>query len=214
MLLAFYPDVSAAALARARQERPDYFAGGTLGGSHGDKLFLPDGQIWDLIFAVDGGGIPRWQAIQASSGGGGGDDDRFPLEPGALVPLDEAQWPVPAPVPIFEPLVAGALIELGGAAGVLDSAQVGIGEHSSPLPLEQDFGVLVGGAAGGLDEQLRVLHLSDLGDVVGATNGTGAGISGNQADYTEPVPPELPSVTPDESLPGLPPGGDVPPEWP
>jgi hypothetical protein len=31
MLLAFYPAVSAAALARARSERPEYFAGGTPG---------------------------------------------------------------------------------------------------------------------------------------------------------------------------------------
>jgi len=64
MLLTFYPDVSPAALVLARRERPDYFAGGALGGSHGDKLTLPDGTVWDLIYDVENEtGDRHWQVI-------------------------------------------------------------------------------------------------------------------------------------------------------
>jgi hypothetical protein len=56
MLQAFYPTPSGAALAQARAERPEYFAGGELFGSKGDKLRLGDGRVFDCIFAA--GGLP------------------------------------------------------------------------------------------------------------------------------------------------------------
>jgi hypothetical protein len=49
MLRAFYPLASAADLARARRERPEYFGGGRLGGADGTLLELPDGRIYRVM---------------------------------------------------------------------------------------------------------------------------------------------------------------------
>jgi hypothetical protein len=93
MLLAFYPTVNASELARARRERPEYFAGGTLLGSKGDKLRLPDGRIFDLI--QNAGGLPgqqRWQVIEP----GPSVPEPWPLEAGPLTPIDVDRLPAAA----------------------------------------------------------------------------------------------------------------------
>jgi hypothetical protein len=71
MLLAFYPAVSPAAFAQARRERPEYFAGGSIIGSKGDKLQLPDGRVFDCIFA-SGGPLSgqRWQVLDVTNDDG------------------------------------------------------------------------------------------------------------------------------------------------
>jgi hypothetical protein len=70
MLRAFYPIVGRAALRRARSERPEYFAGGTLIGSSQTHLQLADGRIFDLILNE---GAPQgqtaWQALDVTDGG-------------------------------------------------------------------------------------------------------------------------------------------------
>lgn len=48
MLATFYPAGGPDALARARRERPAYFAGGTLTGPTGEQLRLPDGRVFDF----------------------------------------------------------------------------------------------------------------------------------------------------------------------
>lgn len=205
MLLTFYPIVSPAELARARRERPDAFAGGVLGGSHGDKMTLPDGRVWDLIYDVENAtGRRHWQVIQPGDGGGG--DPLFPLEPGPLTPIDEAQWPRPTPDLVFLPLVAGALAELAGDGPLLDTAQLRISEHASPAALEAVFGATIGPAAGGLDEQLRLMYLATPDDVLQTTQSHGGAIDANTHTYDEPVAPDVPIDNP-----GLPPGG---PEYP
>jgi hypothetical protein len=117
MLLAFYPTPSAAALRQARAERPDYFAGGTLIGSKGDKLRLGDGRVFDLVFAS--GGLPgqqRWQVIDVTNDPGSAGDP-FALEAGPLTPIDSTDvWPG-SPAPGFESYVAGELGALDGTIG-------------------------------------------------------------------------------------------------
>jgi len=49
MLRAFYPFATAAELARARRERPEYFGGGRLGGTDGTLLYLPDGRVFQVM---------------------------------------------------------------------------------------------------------------------------------------------------------------------
>lgn len=214
MLLAFYLNVSAGDLARARVERPDYFSGGTLGGSHGDKLFLPDGRIWDLIFAVDGGGIPRWQAIEATSGASDGAELLFPLEPGPFLPIDGAQFPEPMPAPLFEPLVAVHLGELAHTDDTLDGARLGILEHSSPDPLQHVAILTIDPADAAVADELAALHLSVPDTELATTTGSSGTIARHQADYTEPPPVELPPYDPGAPPPpGLPPpeGDPMPP---
>src|SRR6266487_3889747 len=103
MLLAFYQPASAANLARAFSERPEYFGGGVLIGTVGDALRLPDGTIWDLIFAVDGPETPHYQAIQPSGGTGDAGDLLFPLAPGPLRPLRRDVLPLRRAGDVFGP---------------------------------------------------------------------------------------------------------------
>jgi hypothetical protein len=214
MLLTFYPDVSPAALALARRERPDYFAGGTLGGSHGDKFTTPDGRGWDLIFDVENAtGQRRWQVLEVTNQGGG-DDAQFPLEPGPLTPIDATQFPPPQAGQVFEPIVAAYLDELAHAGDTLDGARLGILEHSSPAPLQHVFGETIDPADAALSAELAALHLSVPDTELATTTGSSGTIAQNQADYTEPPPADLPPYDPGQPPPpGLPPpeGDPMPP---
>jgi hypothetical protein len=49
LLAAFYPVVTPAHFALARQEHPDWFGDGVIFGSKGDKLRFPDGRQYDCI---------------------------------------------------------------------------------------------------------------------------------------------------------------------
>jgi hypothetical protein len=202
MLLAFYPDVSAAAFAQARRERPEYFAGGTIVGSHGDKLQLPDGHVWDCIFDVDNAtGQRHWQAIDVSDDGNIG-DPVFVLEPGPLTPIDPQAWPEPTPAPIFAPIVAAALRELGGSDTVLSTAHSTLTEAADPAALEAVFANTVPGADAELSGQLNALHYATPDDVLATTQSHDGAIDKNEAVFDEQPPPDL---APGPELPPAPP---------
>jgi hypothetical protein len=204
MLLTFYPIVSGGELLRARRERPDYFAGGEIIGRHFDALRLPDGVVWDLIFAVDGPGVPRWQAIQPGGGDGGGGDPAFALVAGPLDPIDVAAWPTRTREDVFLPLVADAIAALGGSDAVLDRALL----EGAGVLSDDTFGAVVNAELGGSDGILAgshwILDGADPSDEISATIGLDPRIDANDADYDEPPPPDMPDV-PD-------PGGTPPPD--
>lgn len=206
MLLAFYPAVSSEALARARAERPDYFAGGTLTGSHGDKMVLPDGRGFDLIFDVENaGGNRHWQVIE-SGGPGGEAPSPWPLEPGPLTPIDGTRFPAPAPLSVFAPLVAAALDELGDPDTGLHLVVDAITRASSPADLESSYAATIAGADGIIVGQHSMLNGIDPSDIVRNHDALGGTIDVHDHDYDEPIPPDPPGV-PD---PGPAPGPDVP----
>lgn len=133
MLKSFYPVVTIANLRRAQQERSEYFGGGALFGSCGEKLRLPTGQVWDLMF--DCGGLnAHWQAIEPGEGGGGGDDP-FSLEPGPLDVLELPEIVPPVPDGAFTQLVADAIRELGASDDILHQAGTVLVEANAPSGL-------------------------------------------------------------------------------
>lgn len=200
MLLAFYPAVSAAALALARSERPEYFAGAIVIGHSGDKFQLPDGRIFDVIFAVDGPAAGRrWQMLDVTLGG---PDTVFPLEPGPLEPIDPGPELSGFNSGTFEALVGGELDSLGGADGVLDNAAQRVTEGI-------EAGALIDGASTELDDVEQVAaeisharSAEELADVIGQVDGIGGAIDATEADYDEPPP--QPPVPQEPDLPGYP----------
>lgn len=188
MLLAFYPTPSPAALVQARAERPEYFAGATLIGHSGDKFQLPDGRIFDVIFAVDGPVAGRrWQMLEA--GPGGPDNNPWPLEPGPLVPLDEPAAPAPASTE-FEQVVAGAIDALGGSDTVLGAAATRVSDGAAALALV-DAG---GGELDDVDQVAAEIERSrsaqDFADIVGQVDGVAGAIDSTDSEYAE-APPDL-----------------------
>jgi hypothetical protein len=211
MLLTFYPDVSAAAFARARRERPEYFSGGTIVGSHGDKLRLPDSHIWDCIFDVENAtGQRHWQCIDVSDGGGTG-DPVFALEPGPLTPIDETQWPKPTPQPVFLPIVVDALDGLAGSDTVLGSAASTIAEASSGAAFDAAVSGAIDDGDGQRGAQLGAALGATPDDVLDSTTGSGGTIAGGEGDAEFAAPPYVaptsPGAHPDDRPPG---GGDHP----
>jgi hypothetical protein len=206
MLQAFYPVVGPAALQRARRERPEYFAAGDITGSEGDKLTLPDGRIFDLIFRVnDPFGQSRWQAIWLT-GGGTELDDPFALEPGPLVPVDLSAYPPSTYTPTFVPLIGSALLELGASPVVLDNASAALALHSSPAAFDNDFARAMDPADAQLAAEGFALNAADPSDVlihVGAAQKT---VDIEAGVFDEPAPPEM--------QPGPPPGPIEPPDRP
>lgn len=191
MLLTFYPIVSVENLRLARSERPDYFAGGTLFGSTGEKLRLPDGRVFDLI--VDASNPDpkrrRWQVIEA--GGAAGDPGLFPLEPGPFVLIDEAAWPRPNPQPVFVSIVAKAFGELDTADGMLGTAASTLVEASSPAALEAVFADTIGPAEAKVESSRNTLNVADPSDVILASGGTLPTIDAHEGDYSEPAPHDI-----------------------
>jgi hypothetical protein len=208
MLLTFYPIVSAAELRHARAERPEYFAAGELFGSKGDKLLLPDGRAFDLIFAA--GGLPgqqRWQVIEA---GPGGDGDGFGLEAGPLVPLDETGALPPLSDLVFESLVAGAIgdvVHLDGRMGDAASEIVAaVGEENVGPLLDEAFG----DAQSHHEQSSRSLEGVNPGELVDATDGLFRQID-SRVDELPAPPADIPENPPTD--PGPAPGPtDEPPE--
>lgn len=198
MLNAFYPAVSAAAFARARRERPEYFAGGTIIGTGGDKLKLPDGRIFDCIFAVDGPPSGRrWQALDVTNGGDG-PDDPFALEPGPLPFVDEDTPIFSGGDPSFESITAGGLDGLTGAAGVLDGAARDVVTIDSADRVERSYDADIVPALathesirGSLDEDNPI-------DVLNATNAQDPEIDQARVDYVEEPPADTPEPSPGE----------------
>jgi hypothetical protein len=140
MLLAFYPAVSPAAFAQARRERPEYFAGGSIIGSKGDKLQLPDGRVFDCIFA-SGGPLSgqRWQVLDVTNATASGSDG-FALEAGPLTPLDEQTPLASLTATSFEGIVADELSAFGDSDGLLHAAADAAARFDGSADLEQARG--------------------------------------------------------------------------
>ena len=207
MLIAFYPAVSVAALNQARRERPEYFAAGELFGTHGEKMRLPDGRVFDLIFDVDGP-RRRWQAIDVTNAPDA-PPESFPLEPGPLLPID-ADIIVPPPLePTFREFAAGDLAGIEGAGAALELRYNEIAAETDPRGIEgafadtaeqaiRDYGGLVAGA-----EQLNAA------DGINAANGLTEHVHDAQADHPDPD-----AVAPPNDLPNPEPPNDPPIDGP
>lgn len=208
MLTGFYPVVSVANLQRARRERPEYFAGGTLGGSKGEKLFLPDGRVWDLIFAA--GGLPsqmRWQALDVTHDTGG-EPNPFPLEEGPLVPLDELAPLPPIAGGSFVSLVADELEAFGDSDGQLARAGQDAIEGAARVTIEPAYDRLVAPAHERHAALRRALDRDDPADELEAAGLTRGVIDAAVSEYDEDPPDELAEPDPrdppreDEGPPG------------
>lgn len=204
MLTVFYPVVSSASLARAFAERREYFAGGRLTGSKGDKLTLPDGRVWDLIFAA--GGPPaarRWQALDVTEDGPA-PNDPFALEDGPLTYLDEELGTLPPIGETFEALVAGHLAAFGDSDGLLARAAVDVAEFDGARRVADDYDRTIVPALEGHANVGRALDGQDLGDELDAAGGAGEIIDATGPLYDDPPPADLPEPDP----------GDPPPDDP
>ena len=211
MLDAFYPTVSAAHLARARSERPEYFAGGVLFGSKGDKLKLPDGREFDLIFAAGGYvGQQRWQVIPA---GPGGTADGLVDEPGALVPIDVDALPMfPAPAS-FESLALAAIDDLNREGNIIDDKEADMRERSSTSAVDDSGTAELDQARASFEDEYRALADVDPADGITHANGMPLTIDDQQTQFpTEYDAPErMPTFTVPKPVPppadeGAPPG--------
>jgi hypothetical protein len=195
MLVAFYPAPTVAHLRRARDERPEYFAGGILFGSAGEKLRLPDGRVFDLIFDA-GGAAAHWQALDVTDSGPA-PDDLFPLEEGPLVPLD-AETPGPvAPVDSFAALVGAALGSLGPEDGVIAGAHQVLAEASSSDALLGSYSATVGAAEGALADELAAAGTIDTAGLIEASAAISDALEATDAEYD--VPPPRPALPPLQS---------------
>ncbi len=188
MLLAFYPVVSAAALAKARTERPEYFAGAVFIGHSGDKIQLPDGRIFDLIFAVDGPVAGRrWQVIEP---GPAGDADPWALEEGPLTPAEWLDAPTTGTAGTFEALVGGAVESLGGSDRVLEAA-------GNTVAASAASGALADAGGTELDDvDQAVAEIAGSRSAQDASGGGGT-IESTDSEYDEAPPePQMPSDPP------------------
>ncbi len=196
MLLAFYPTVSAAAFAQARRERPEYFAGGRIVGSGGDKLQLPDGRIFDYILAVDGPAAGRRWIMLDVTNDPGAPASPFALEPGPLVPLDEEFTLPPGAGPMFENLVAGELEAFGASDGQLHTASVAIVEFSGAALLEDAYEREIVPALDAHSAFASSLDADDVGTELEAAEDHGRIIDGTETEYDEDPPDDLPEPDP------------------
>lgn len=198
MLQAFYPAVSAAAFARARSERPDYFGGGVIFGSKGDKLRLPDGREFDCIQAAGGPPSGRRWTCSLIDPNAGGDDDPFALEDGPLAFVDEETVIFPGGDPSFESLVTGPLGTLDGAEAALDGSAEAIVAWDGADRVDGSYRALVEPATEAHKRIRAALDNDNPADVIAATNAHDGEIEGARADYVEPAPPDTPEPDPGE----------------
>lgn len=214
MLLTFYPVVTPANLQRARTERPEYFSGGILFGSKGDKLRLPDRREWDLIVA-SGGPVSgrRWQVLFIDPNAPVVDDP-FALEDGPLTPIDEQATLPPLEDHTFELLAAQHLEELGAVDGQLHRAAQTIIESDGATRIDAAYEQHIVPARAFHDATRRALDTIDPADVLEQTQAHGSLIEDGSGRYNEEPPPDLPDNLPgdmpDEGTP--PQGGGEPPK--
>ena len=207
MLLTFYPIVSMTALRRARQERPEYFGAGVLFGTVGEKLALPDGRVFDLIFDADGP-QRRWQAIDVTAGG---ETERtpWPLEPGPLTPLDpEATLPLPMPTH-FEPIVWFHMGDVDGAERGIEGAGSTVAGRMSSEAFDAAYEDTAGRAARALDQELAAIDGLNPSDKARNTEGLERRAEDTIQEYPNPEetapPPE--ESGPEKPMPRTGPGG-------
>jgi hypothetical protein len=214
MLLAFYPKPSGASLRRARAERPEYFAGGTLIGSSSTHLQLPDGRIFDLVFD-EGSARARWQVLYDDPNDPGGDDgDPFALEQGPLDFVDETIVIFPDVTDPFEGLVSDALRPLSGADGVLDAVSEAAKAADGSADLDGSYAALVEPAARA-HEVIRVaLDGDEFSDELRAADDQSNVPPIASTELDEPPPPDVPEPDAGEPPPEKgEPGGPPPPAF-
>ena len=210
MLMAFYAEVTPANFVKARAERPEYFAGGVIFGSKGDKLRLPDGREFDCIINA---GMPvqfRSWAAQLIDPSAPGDADPFPLEDGPLVPLDETLV-LPAPAPTeFTDLVAGQLAEFGASDDQLEHAGAAVVEFGDGTALGDAFDGVVEPAATHHQAFRTALDGDDIADEIAITEAQGGDVQTQKTALDEDAPPDLqepdPGAPPDATGEPIPPG--------
>lgn len=205
MLLAFYPAVSGAAFGRARAERPDYFAGGVIFGSKGDKLRLPDGREFDCIAAAGGPAAGRrWQCALIDPTAPAVDDP-FALEDGPLAFVDELAPIFPGGDPSFEALVADHLGAFGGDDDRLSQGAQDVITFPGAGDLEDSYARHIEPALDNHANIRAALDADDPSDVIDATNAHDPEIDSARDEYVEDPPPDT-----SEPDPGRPPKGDAP----
>jgi hypothetical protein len=216
MLLAFYPAVSPAAFAQARRERPEYFAGGSIIGSKGDKLQLPDGRVFDCIFA-SGGPLSgqRWQVLDVTNATASGSDG-FALEAGPLTPLDEQTPLASLTATSFEGIVADELSAFGDSDGLLHAAADAASRFDGSADLEQAAGELLGPAGEHHDGTTRALDGDSLTELLETTDAHGRIIDDTLPETEVELPDDInePPEPGDPRPPETPPGHGEPPEPP
>jgi hypothetical protein len=196
VLLAFYPVVSVASLQRARAERPEYFAAGTLGGSKGEELFLQDGRVFDLIAAAGGPPSGRhWQVIDVTNDPGGAADP-FALEEGPLTPLDEDDTLPSPPGESFVTLVADELSAFGATDEHLALAAAAVVEFDGGADLDNASGELLDPAIEHHDAMRSALDQDDPADELEAAGLSRDQIDGELQRFDEPTPPDIPEPDP------------------
>lgn len=205
MLLAFYPVVSAAAFSQARAERPEYFAGGVIFGSKGDKLRLPDGRQFDCIKAAGGPASGRRWTCSLIDPTAPGEPDPFPLEDGPLVPADEDAAIGPALTWDLESRWASEMGALAGTDGVLATAATAAAEFPGAADLEDSYARTIEPAAAAHVAIRQALDGDDPSDELGAIDDHGNIIAATEPDYIEDPTPDI--AEPD---PGTPPKYDDP----
>lgn len=201
MLVTFYPTVSAANFARARIDRPEYFAGGVIFGSKGDKLRLPDGREWDCIVAA--GGPPegrRWQCVLIVPTGPG-PENPFVLEEGPLVPIDEAGFVPPRTPPAFAALVARELAPLEGSDQILAGAAQPIAEFTGADDVDRSFHGTIEPAGVAHAATIGALDGDPIPEILQTTDDHTRVIEATRPEYEETPPGDI--AEPD---PGGPPG--------
>lgn len=208
MLLAFYPVVSAAAFALARVERPEYFSGGVIFGSKGDKLRLPDGREFDCIIAAGGPASGRRWWVNLIVVDPNAAPDIFALGDGPIAPLDEIDTLPPPSGDTFTSLVAGELAALDGADDVLHGAATAVTEFDGGADLEDASAQLLDPAAVHHANTRAALDHDDPAEELESAGLTREEIDARLSEYDDPPPDEAPEVDPGEN----PPPPDVPPQ--
>jgi hypothetical protein len=213
MLLAFYPRPGGAALRRARLERPEYFAGGTIIGSSSTHLQLPDGRIFDLVFD-EGSARARWQVLYDDPNApDAGVDDPFALEQGPLDFVDEDVVIFPDLADSFEGLVSDGLQPLSGAEGALDAAADAATAADGSADLESSYAALVEPAARAHADIRAALDGDEFSDELRASDDQGRVPPIASTELDEPPPPDVAEPDPGEPPPDKgEPGGPQPPD--
>lgn len=171
VLVASYSPASPAALARAWRERPALFGGGTITGSKGDKLTLPSGEVWDLIFASTDPIARHWQMLQLGDEGPAVVDP-FALERGPLDFLEPDLFTRPVREGTYEGLVAGAYADVaGGDAAISAPRAVIVDELASRDGFEHATAGDAEDANGEIEAQLAHPADVDITEVAAATDG-------------------------------------------
>lgn len=213
MLQAFYPSVTRTSLERAFRERPEYFAGGQLIGRLSDALRLPDGRIFDIVFAA-WTSQSRWQALDVTNAGPA-PDDPFPLDEGPLVEVDVDAALPPVGDPLFVPLVSGALGEVVQHERRMGDVETTIASGAGDDGAGPALDAALSEAQWQHGQALRALEGESAGDLVEKTDGLGGVIDGNKSeipDAPDGPPTDMPPVDPG---PAPPPDDEQPgPEFP